>query len=102
LGSFLPCFGIDLLLFFGDQPPNWIRTRQSFVGTSGVRGFLSYTMILFIALTYTDGREKEAGGTERKFRFAYKRGERPTHDFSFYEWCFFFVCPLASYCAAAF
>jgi hypothetical protein len=65
-------------LFFGDHQTiaqNWIRSRQSFVGTTGVRGFLNYTMILFIALTLTPMAEKkEAGGSERKFRFAYKRG----------------------------
>jgi hypothetical protein len=66
LGS---CFGIDLLLFFGDHQTmaqNWICSRQSFVGTTGVRGFLNYTMILFIALTLTSMAEKKKQAARRE------------------------------------
>jgi hypothetical protein len=65
LGS---CFGIDLLLCSSAtiRLLNWIRTQQSFVGTTGVRGFLNYTMILFIALTLTSMAEKKKQAARRE------------------------------------
>jgi len=73
LGS---CFGIDLLLFFGDhQTPKLDPLSPILCWHNGCAWiFKLHNDLIYCTHSYYDGQEKEAGGTERKFRFAYKRG----------------------------